>query len=141
MEKIETARAPRPAGHYSQAVVHAGLVYAAGQLPVDPVTGEVCRGPVEDHARQAIANLRAVLEAAGSGLDLTLKVTVYVSDVALWGRVNAVYAEAFGGHRPARTVVPTRDLHHGALVEIDAIAALRETSGHRQELAGNRGEG
>ena len=109
MEKIETARAPRPAGHYSQAVVHAGLVYAAGQLPVDPVTGEVCRGPVEDHARQAIANLRAVLEAAGSGLDLTLKVTVYVSDVALWGRVNAVYAEAFGGHRPARTEEDLRE--------------------------------
>jgi 2-iminobutanoate/2-iminopropanoate deaminase len=131
MEKIETPRAPRPGGHYSQAVVHAGLVYAAGQLPVDPATGEVCRGPVEDHARQAIANLRAVLEAAESGLDLTLKVTVYVSDIALWGRVNAAYAEAFGPHRPARTVVPTRDLHHGALVEIDAIAALRDAPGRR----------
>jgi 2-iminobutanoate/2-iminopropanoate deaminase len=131
MERIETPRAPRPGGHYSQAVVHGGIVYAAGQLPVDPATGQMCGGPVEDHARQAVANLRAVLEAAGSALDLTLKVTVYVSDIALWGRVNAVYAEAFGAHRPARTVVPTRDLHHGALVEIDAIAALRDVSGRR----------
>jgi 2-iminobutanoate/2-iminopropanoate deaminase len=128
MDTIETPRAPRPGGHYSQAFAHEGLVYAAGQLPVDPATGQVCGDPVEDHARQAIANLRAVLEAAGSGLDLTPEVTVYVSEIALWGRVNAVSAEAFGAHRPARTVVPTRDLHHGALVEIDTIAAFRDVT-------------
>ncbi len=128
MDTIETPGAPRPGGHYSQAVVHGGLVYAAGQLPVDPATGEVCCGEVEDQARQAIANLRAVLRAAGSGLERTLKVTIYVADIVLWERVNAVYAEEFGAHRPARTVVPTPNLHHGALLEIDAIAALRGAS-------------
>ena len=121
MEPVATARAPRPGGHYSQAVVHGGLVYVSGQLPVEPSGGHVT-GPVEDQVRRVLANLAAVLEAAGSGLDRVLRVTVYVSDIALWGRVNAVYAEVFGDHRPARSVVPTAGLHHGFAVEIDAIA-------------------
>ncbi len=124
MEVVHTDRAPAPAGHYSQATVHAGVVYVAGQLPVDRATGEAVLGPVEGQVARAVANLAAVLEAAGSGLGHVLRTTVYVSDISLWPRVNAAYAAAFGDHRPARTVVPTRDLHHGAAVEIDAVAAV-----------------
>lgn len=126
---ISTSAAPLPGGHYSQAIVHDGLVYAAGQLPIDPITGRpLAEAGVEEQTDRALENLRAVLEAAGSGLDLVLKVTVYVSDVSLWGRVNVAYAKAFGDHRPARSVVPTGPLHHGARVEIDAIAAVRGRS-------------
>lgn len=120
---VATTAAPRPGGHYSQAVVHGGLVFVSGQLPLDPGSGVVVGGGAGAQARAALANLAAVLTAAGSGLDRVLRTTVYVSDIAHWAEVNAVYAEVFGNHRPARTVVPTRDLHHGCLVEIDAIAA------------------
>ena len=124
MEIVHTDAAPSPAGHYSQATVHAGVVYVAGQLPVDPATGEKILGPVEDQVARTVANLAAILAAAGSGLEHVLRTTVYVSDIALWPRVNAAYAAAFGGHRPARAVVPTRELHHGFAVEIDAIAVV-----------------
>jgi 2-iminobutanoate/2-iminopropanoate deaminase len=123
MRFISTEDAPRPGGHYSQAVVHQGVVYVAGQLPIVPETGEKCLGTVEEQTERTLLNLEAVLKAAGSGKDRVLRVTVYVSDISLWGRVNEVYAGFFGGHRPARTVVPTRDLHYGFLVEIDAVAA------------------
>ncbi|TDY59528.1 2-iminobutanoate/2-iminopropanoate deaminase [Aminivibrio pyruvatiphilus] len=123
MRFISTEDAPRPGGHYSQAVVHQGVVYVAGQLPIVPETGEKCLGTVEEQTERTLLNLEAVLKAAGSGRDRVLRVTVYVSDISLWGRINAVYAGFFGDHRPARTVVPTRDLHYGFLVEIDAVAA------------------
>jgi len=129
MQFISTESAPRPAGHYSQAVEHQGVVYAAGQLPIVPETGEKCLGTVEEQTERALLNLEAVMKAAGSGRDRVLRVTVYVSDISLWGRVNAIYAQFFGNHRPARTVVPTRDLHHGFLVEIDAIAAANPRNG------------
>lgn len=125
MQLISTGGAPQPAGHYSQAVVHDGVVYVAGQLPIDPATGAIVRGAVEVQAERALVNLAAVLEAAGSNLDHALRVTVYIADISLWGRFNQVYARTFGDHRPARTVVPVSELHHGALVEIDAIAATR----------------
>jgi len=105
-------------------VVHGGLVFVSGQLPVDPASGAVLSGTAGEQARAALANLAAILAAAGSGLDRVLRVTVYVSDIASWAEVNATYAEVFGDHRPARTVVPTRDLHYGCLVEVDAIAAV-----------------
>lgn len=126
MKAIFTPHAPAPAGHYSQAVVHGGIVYVAGQLAVDPATGEKRLGAVEEQTEQALRNLAAVLEAAGSDLAHVLKTTVYVADISLWPRVNAVYARFFGEHRPARAVVPTRDLHYGFLVEVEAIAAVRE---------------
>ncbi len=123
MKLIQTDRAPAPAGHYSQAVVHNGTVYIAGQLPIDPETGEKCLGSIEEQTEQVLKNVTAILDAAGSGLDRVLKVTIYVSDISLWGGVNAVYAKFFGDHRPARVVVPTRELHHGFLIEVEAIAA------------------
>jgi 2-iminobutanoate/2-iminopropanoate deaminase len=124
MIAISTPNAPPPAGHYAQAIVHDGLVYVSGQLPVDPASGEKVLGSIEEQAEQALRNVSAILEAAGSDLGHVLKTTVYVSDISLWGRVNAAYARVFGEHRPARAVVPTRELHYGFQVEIEAIAAL-----------------
>ena len=123
MNFIETPDAPKPGGHYSQAVVHGDLVFVAGQLPIDPATGKPVLGSVEEQTRLTLKNVEAILRAAGSSLDRTLRATVYVSDVSHWPKVNAVYGEVFGAHRPARTVVPTGPLHHGVAVEIDVIAA------------------
>ena len=124
IKKVQTQNAPQPAGHYSQAVVYNGVVYVAGQLPIDPRTGEKRVGSIEEQTEQALANLFEILKAAGSDVDRVLKTTVYISDIELWGRVNKVYARMFGDHRPARAVVPTRDLHFGFQVEIEAVAAL-----------------
>ncbi len=122
---VQVPGALPPAGHYSPAIVHGGLVYVSGQLPIDPVSGERCTGPIEEQAEQVVRNLEMVLHAAGSGLDRLLKVTIYLADVAHWGAVNAVYAQRLGAHRPARAVVPTGPLHHGFLIEVEGIAATR----------------
>jgi 2-iminobutanoate/2-iminopropanoate deaminase len=124
IERIQTNSAPAPAGHYSQAVVHGGLVFVAGQLPIVPETGEKLTGPIEEQTRQVLKNVSAILEASGSSLDRVLKVTVYIPDMELWGSVNKVYAEIFGDHKPARAVVPTRELSGGFLIEVEAIAAV-----------------
>ena len=123
---IETSLAPRPAGHYSQALVNGGLVFVAGQLPHDPADPSRPAGSVEEQTERALRNVEAILEAAGSGLERLLSVTVYVTDVGLWPRVNAAYARVLGPHRPARAVVPVKELHHGYLVEVQAVAAVRE---------------
>ncbi len=126
MQAITTEKAPLPAGHYAQAIEHGGLVYVSGQLPVSPDRKDKPIGPIETQTEQALANLDAILLAAGSRRDQVLKVTVYIADIALWDRVNAVYARFFGDHRPARAIVPTRALHFGFQVEIEAIAAVGE---------------
>lgn len=123
---IQTKNAPTPGGHYSQATVHNGLVYVAGQLSIDPLTQEKKLGSIEEQTEQALKNVGEILKASGSDLKLVLKMTVYVSDIALWERVNAVYARVMGEHRPARAVIPTGDLHYGFLIEIDAIAATSD---------------
>jgi 2-iminobutanoate/2-iminopropanoate deaminase len=126
MKTISTPDAPVPAGHYSQAVVHGGLVFVSGQLAVDAVTGRKDAGTIEQQTKITLENVAAILRAAGSDIDRVLKTTVYISDIDLWDRVNGVYAEFFGNHRPARAVVPTRDLHYGFQVEIEAIASVGE---------------
>jgi 2-iminobutanoate/2-iminopropanoate deaminase len=122
---IETAAAPLPVGPYSQAVVHGEWVFASGQIPLDPETGKLVAGPIEAQVERAIANLRAVLEAAGSSLSQVLRTTVYVTDLSLFARVNAVYARHFDSSPPpARATLQVAALPLGALIEIDAIAAL-----------------
>ncbi|HUF27526.1 MAG TPA: Rid family detoxifying hydrolase [Gemmatimonadaceae bacterium] len=123
MQSIQTPNAPRPAGHYSQAIVHEGLVFVAGQLPIRAGERDAPPGTIEEQTEQALRNVGAILEAAGSGLDRVLQMTVYVTDMLLWSRVNAVYARVLGDHRPARAVVPVGELHHGYQIEIQAIAA------------------
>jgi 2-iminobutanoate/2-iminopropanoate deaminase len=129
IERVETRTAPIPAGHYSQALIHEGIIYVAGQLPIDPATGVRQLGSIEAQTEQVLRNLAAIVEAAGSDLSRVLRTTVYVADITLWERVNAVYQQVFGSHRPARTVVPVPTLHHGFLIEIDAIAACRPPLG------------
>ncbi len=123
---IQTDKAPIPAGHYSQAVVYNGLVFVAGQLAIDPHTGERKLGSIEEQTEQVLKNVGEILKAAGSDMKLVLKMTVFVSDIGLWERVNEVYSRVMGEHRPARAVIPTKELHHGFLIEIDAIAATNE---------------
>lgn len=122
MKYIATEKAPTPAGHYSQAVVQGELVFVSGQLPIDPISGEKKTGSIEEQTEQTMQNLAEILKAANSGLDRVVKVTVYLSDIELWDRVNAVYAKFFREHKPARAVVPTRELHYGFQIEIEAIA-------------------
>lgn len=128
MKAILTENAPKPAGHYSQALVHHNIVYVSGQLPIDPKTGEKRTGSIEEQTEQVLSNLSEILKAAGSNLSQVIKTTVYLSDIELWSRVNAVYARFFGEHRPARTVVPTSNLHYGLQVEIEAMATLEKSS-------------
>ncbi|HET7731283.1 MAG TPA: RidA family protein [Usitatibacter sp.] len=124
MKTLSTAAAPPARGHYSQAIVHGGLVYVAGQLPIVPGEPDRKLAGFEEQARQVIANVLAILEAAGSAPDRILKATVYIADVSHWPEFNRIYAEMLGAHRPARTVVPVAHLHYGYLVEMDAIAAV-----------------
>jgi 2-iminobutanoate/2-iminopropanoate deaminase len=128
MKSIATPNAPAARGHYSQALVHGGLVYVSGQLPIVPGDPDRRLEGFDAQARQVIDNVMAILEAAGSGVASVLKVTVYIADVAHWPAFNAIYAERFGAHRPARTVVPVAQLHYGYLVEMDAIAGLGDAS-------------
>lgn len=124
MDVIRTSNAPAPAGHYSQAIVHNGLVFVAGQLPIDPQNPSRSPGTIEEQTEQALNNVAEILQASGSGLDRVLQMTVYVSDIGLWAAVNATCARILGSHRPARAVVPTKELSRGFQIEIQAIAAL-----------------
>jgi 2-iminobutanoate/2-iminopropanoate deaminase len=126
MKKVYTSQAPTPAGHYSQAMIHNGLVYVSGQLPINPATGEKELGSIEKQTRQVLENLKVILNSAGSGLASVIKTTVYISDILLWDEVNEVYAEYFGKVRPARSVVPVKELHFGFQIEMEAIAAVEE---------------
>ena len=126
IKSVQTENAPRPGGHYSQAVVYNGLVYVSGQLSIDPLTGEKRLGSIEEQTEQVLNNISEILKAAGSDLGRVLMMTVYISDIDLWGKVNEVYARVMGEHRPARAVIPTKDLHYGFLIEVAAIAATRD---------------
>lgn len=126
MKTVHTSRAPAPAGHYSQAVIHNGIVYVAGLLPWDPADPDAELGDSESQARQVLRNLEAVLDAAGSRLDLLLQATIFVSRLEDWGEVNQVFAEALGDHRPARAVVPVLPLKRGAALELTATAAVAD---------------
>lgn len=125
VREIRSAAAPAPVGPYSQAVRHGGLVYLSGQIPLDPASGKLVPGEIEAQTERVIANLRAVLEAANSSLARVLKTTVYLVDLSLFPRVNAVYAQHFRGQPcPARATVQVAALPLGAAIEIDAIAAV-----------------
>jgi len=125
VKEIRTEAAPQPVGPYSQAVVHGGLVYASGQVPIDPATNTVVDGEIEAQTEQVLANLGAVLNAAGSSLDRVIRATVYLTDLASFPRVNAVYSRYMKGDpKPARATVQVAALPLGVQIEIDAIAAV-----------------
>lgn len=123
---VNTAAAPAPVGPYNQAVKVGELLWCSGQIALDPASGTlVGGGDVEAETRQVLANLKAVLEAAGSSPAQVVRTTVYLVDLADFARVNALYAEVFGGGvAPARACVQVAALPKGALVEIDAIATV-----------------
>jgi 2-iminobutanoate/2-iminopropanoate deaminase len=123
-EAIATDAAPAAAGPYSQAIRAGELVFTAGQLGIDPATGELSGDDVDVQAARALANLRAILEAAGSGMDRLVKVTVYLADIADWPAVNEVYAREVPQPFPARSAFAVRDLPKGARVEIEAVATV-----------------
>ena len=123
IKRIKTPNAPTPAGHYSQATVYNGLVFVAGQLSIDPATGEHKTGSIEEQTELALSNVHAILRAAGSDWSRVLKMNISVADINLWEAVNKIYSRVLGENRPARAVIPTGPLHHGFLIEIEAVAA------------------
>lgn len=123
MRKIETEYSVRDGGHYSPAIEYGGVIYISGQLSIDPETGKVPGGGITAEAWQAMKNLDTVLKAAGAKKEDVLHCRVYLPDVKYWAKLNEVYSEYFGSHKPARVVVPSNNLYGGCLVEIEAIAA------------------
>ena len=123
MEIIHTEHAPAAIGPYSQAIAHCALVFTSGQLPIDPATGSVPEGGIEAPAEQSIANLKAILEAAGSDLAHVAKTTCYLQHMSDFAAFNAVYAKYFT-KKPARSCVAVKTLPKNVLCEVEAIAEL-----------------
>ena len=122
MKAIHTDKAPAAIGPYSQAIEVNGFVYASGQLPIDPATGNFPEGGVAAQTRQSILNAENILQAAGTDLKHVVKTTVYLADMADFGAMNEVYAQFFSEPFPARSAVAVKDLPKGALVEIEVLA-------------------
>ena len=124
MKPVATDQAPRAIGPYCQAITANGFVYTAGQIALDPASGELLRGGIKDQTARVLANLKAVLQAAGTDLSKVVKTTVFLVDMADFNAMNEVYAQAFGDHKPARSTVAVAALPRGARVEIDLIAMV-----------------
>ena len=120
---IETLAAPKAIGPYSQAIQAGGFVFVSGQIPLDPATGDLVSGSVEEETARVLDNIRAILEAAGLGMGDVVKTTVYLADLGDFARVNKVYGRYFESEPPARATVQVAALPRGARVEIEAIAA------------------
>jgi 2-iminobutanoate/2-iminopropanoate deaminase len=123
-EIITTSHAPAAIGPYSQAVRSGNLVFVSGQIPLDPATGQLVEGEIEVQAERVLRNLAGILEAAGSGLEKALKVTVYLRDLNDFGRLNEVYARFFPAQPPARATVEVRRLPRDVDVEMDVMAEV-----------------
>ena len=122
---IRSDEAPAAVGPYSQSIESGGLIWVSGQIPLDPDTGRLVPGGIEEQTRRTLTNLKAILEAGGSGLDRVLRATVYLVDMGEFEAFNKVYAEFFGAEPPARACAEVSALPKGARVEIDAVAAVR----------------
>jgi 2-iminobutanoate/2-iminopropanoate deaminase len=121
---VHTDKAPKAIGPYSQAICTDTMIYTAGQLGLDPATGELVKGLVEEQTRQSLMNLKHVLEAAGSTLGHVVKTTVFLKDMMDFPKMNAVYAEFFGENPPARSTVAVGGLPKGGVVEIEVVALI-----------------
>ena len=119
-----TKNAPEPKGPYSQAVIHDGLLYISGQVPVDPATGELVRGTIEEETERVLTNIKIITEEAGAAMDGILKVTCYLADIHDFPRFNGVYERFFPQYPPARTTFEAAKLPLDVQIEIDAIVAL-----------------
>ena len=125
LKVVQTDRAPKAIGPYSQAIVSGDLIFCAGQVALDPRTGELVSGDIREQTRRVLDNLAAVLETAGAGLDRVTKTTVFLTDFAEFAAMNEVYAERFGAHRPARSTVQISTLPKGARIEVECIAVRK----------------
>ena len=125
LRSVSSEKAPKALGPYSQAIVTGDLVFCAGQVGLDPASGQVVSGDIKDQTRRCLDNLAAVLEAAGSSLDRVTKTTVFLTDLAEFTAMNEAYAERFGGHKPARSTIGIAALPRGARIEIECIAIRR----------------
>ena len=123
-ETISTDKAPKAIGPYEQAIKIGDFVYTAGQIPIDPITGNLVAGGIAEQTRQVLENLKAVLEAAGSSVDKVIKATVFLKNIADFAALNEIYGEYLGKAKPARSTVAVADLPRGALVEIDLVATV-----------------
>jgi len=121
---IQTDKAPKAIGPYSQAIRTDSLIYTAGQIALDPATGELVSGSIEEQTRQVLSNLLNVLEAAGSSLEHVIKTTVFLKDMNDFPKMNSIYAEFFGENPPARSTVAVAGLPKGGLVEVEAVALV-----------------
>jgi 2-iminobutanoate/2-iminopropanoate deaminase len=124
-KQVQTDKAPKAIGPYSQAIIANGFVFCSGQIPIDPATGELNTGAIEDQTRQVLKNVGAVLEAAGSSYDDVVKTTVFLNDMNDFAKMNVVYAEFFKAPNPARAAVQVARLPRDVKVEIEAIALVK----------------
>lgn len=125
MKSVSIPNAIPPAGHYSPAVISNGLVFVSGILPINPVDGQkLSDKSFAEQTRRVLENLALILEQSDSSISQLLKVTVYITDISDWEEFNIIYASKLGEHKPARTVVPVKELHFGFKIELDAIASL-----------------
>jgi 2-iminobutanoate/2-iminopropanoate deaminase len=122
---IQTDKGPKALAFYSQAIVHNGVAYVAGQVPLDPATGQLVGGEIEQQAERVLENVKAILEAAGSSMEDALRVTVYLKDMEEFARMNAVYGRYFAIDPPARTTIQAARLPRDVAIEIDCIAAVK----------------
>ncbi|MFC1561410.1 RidA family protein [candidate division KSB1 bacterium] len=126
MRTIYTENAPEPTGHRSQALAHNDLVFVSGQVPINPETGEKVTESIEKQTETALRNVEEILKASGCTLKNVLKTTLYITDMSSWSAIDSVYAEIFGEHKPARSVIRVSELHHGVQIQIEAIAYIEE---------------
>lgn len=125
VQMVNSPNGPRQVGPYSHAVVSEGLVFCSGMVPIDPATGKLVEGPIEQHAARAIANLEASLHAAGTDLQHVVKTTVFLTDLGDFKAMNEEYARRFGDHKPARSTIQVAGLPLGARIEIECIAVRK----------------
>ncbi|MFH1028638.1 MAG: RidA family protein [Pseudomonadota bacterium] len=129
LQPIATENAPAAIGPYSQAVRSGNMLFCSGQIPLDPLTGEVVAGDISVQTERVMANIAAVLKASGAGFEDVIKTTVFLVDMADFAVMNGVYARYFENHKPARSTVAVNSLPRGVRVEIEVLASLREPAG------------
>jgi 2-iminobutanoate/2-iminopropanoate deaminase len=139
-QEVKTDRAPKAIGPYSQGIIANGFVFCSGQIPLDPASGDLSTGSIEEQARLVLKNLGAVLTAAGSSFDRVVKTTIFLTDLGGFAEVNEVYARFFTGVPPARATVQVTALPRGAGIEIEAVALMERRGGGEERAAGREAD-